>query len=124
MASTSPTSTYMLGSTEAEHQRLIRQAAILAPFTERLFRDAGIGPGQRVLDIGAARCQAPLDGSYDILCSVRPQMQQHGLSFDAVGDFETLLQRLEAELMDAKTFGAYQCLVGAWSRRPVDATRG
>jgi hypothetical protein len=45
MASTSPTSTYVLGSTEAEHQRLIRRAAILAPFTERLFRDAGIGPG-------------------------------------------------------------------------------
>jgi ubiquinone/menaquinone biosynthesis C-methylase UbiE len=44
---------YPLGDTSAEHARLIRQAAIWDPFTERLFRDAGIGPGQRVLDIGS-----------------------------------------------------------------------
>jgi ubiquinone/menaquinone biosynthesis C-methylase UbiE len=43
---------YVLGSADAEHERLIRQGAWLAPITERLFRDAGIGPGQRVLDIG------------------------------------------------------------------------
>ena len=50
---TSPAPDYALGSTSAEHARLIRQAARLAPLTERLFRDAGIGPGQRVLDIGS-----------------------------------------------------------------------
>jgi ubiquinone/menaquinone biosynthesis C-methylase UbiE len=44
---------YLLGDTSAEHQRLIRQAAIFEPFTERLFRDAGVGPGQRVLDVGS-----------------------------------------------------------------------
>ncbi len=44
---------YVLGSTDAEHERLQRQAACLAPFTERLFRDAGIAPGQRVLDVGS-----------------------------------------------------------------------
>ena len=50
--STSPNS-YVLGGTDAEHERLLRQAARLAPYTERLFRDAGIGRGQRVLDIGS-----------------------------------------------------------------------
>src|SRR2546428_12763212 len=44
---------YALGSTDAEQARLIRQAALLAPFTERFFRGAGIGPGQRVLDLGS-----------------------------------------------------------------------
>lgn len=44
---------YALGSTDAEHQRLIRQAAWLASHTERCFREAGIGPGQRVLDLGS-----------------------------------------------------------------------
>src|SRR5436190_22270588 len=44
---------YALGSTDAEHERLIRQAARLAPLTERLFRSAGIGLGQRVLDLGS-----------------------------------------------------------------------
>jgi len=44
---------YALGNTDAEHERLIRQAARLAPLTERLFREAGIGAGQRVLDLGS-----------------------------------------------------------------------
>src|SRR6266699_6863467 len=46
-------SPYALGSTDAEHERLIRQAARLAPLTERLFREACIGSGQRVLDLGS-----------------------------------------------------------------------
>jgi len=44
---------YALGYTHAEHERLIRQAAHIAPVTERLFREAGIGPGHRVLDLGS-----------------------------------------------------------------------
>src|SRR5512138_2155149 len=44
---------YPLGHADAEHERLIRQAARVAPITERLFREAGIGPGQRVLDLGS-----------------------------------------------------------------------
>jgi ubiquinone/menaquinone biosynthesis C-methylase UbiE len=44
---------YALGYTSAEHERLIRQAVRIAPITERLFREAGIGPGQRVLDLGS-----------------------------------------------------------------------
>jgi ubiquinone/menaquinone biosynthesis C-methylase UbiE len=48
-----PGSNYALGSTDAEHERLIRQAALLASCTERFFREAGIASGQRVLDIGS-----------------------------------------------------------------------
>jgi len=44
---------YALGYTTAEHDRLIRQAARIEPILERLFREAGIGPGQRVLDLGS-----------------------------------------------------------------------
>jgi ubiquinone/menaquinone biosynthesis C-methylase UbiE len=44
---------YPLGHTDAEHERLIRQAKQVAPITERFFREAGIGPGQRVLDLGS-----------------------------------------------------------------------
>jgi ubiquinone/menaquinone biosynthesis C-methylase UbiE len=46
-------SSYVLGDTSHERDRLIRQALILEPFTERLLRDSGVGPGQRVLDIGS-----------------------------------------------------------------------
>jgi len=44
---------YALGYTKAEHGRLMRQAELIAPVTERLFREAGIGAGHRVLDLGS-----------------------------------------------------------------------
>ena len=44
---------YLLGTTNREHERLMRQAPIFDPISERMFREAGISPGQRVLDIGA-----------------------------------------------------------------------
>jgi ubiquinone/menaquinone biosynthesis C-methylase UbiE len=50
---TATTSDYALGYTHSEHERLIRQATRIAPYTERLFREAGIGTGQRVLDLGS-----------------------------------------------------------------------
>jgi SAM-dependent methyltransferase len=53
MSTTSALAPYLLGTTDAEHERLQRQAARLEPFTQRLFRDAGIGTGQRVLDVGS-----------------------------------------------------------------------
>jgi ubiquinone/menaquinone biosynthesis C-methylase UbiE len=43
---------YVLGSNDGEHERLTRQADTLAPYTARLFRDAGVTIGQRVLDVG------------------------------------------------------------------------
>jgi 2-polyprenyl-3-methyl-5-hydroxy-6-metoxy-1,4-benzoquinol methylase len=53
MTVSSSDNSYALGSTDAEHERLILQAARLAPCTERFFREAGIGRGQRVLDVGS-----------------------------------------------------------------------
>jgi SAM-dependent methyltransferase len=271
-----PTSHYSLGSTDAEHERLIWQASRLAPLTERLFREAGIGPGQRVLDLGSgvgdvamlvgrlvgpsgevvgverdahsirratARmaeaglrnvsftesdvtqiandkpfdaavgrfileflpdplaalrsvhrlvrpggvfafhepCYAPflmlsahlplwsasvslihqtllrsgahteiglalhrifleaalpaptmrmeiLLGSdpdftrwtHDLLCSLRPQIQEQNLSLEPLGDFATLPERLQAEVAASKTVVPFVALVGAWSQRPAD----
>jgi ubiquinone/menaquinone biosynthesis C-methylase UbiE len=53
MAISSHGESYVLGGTGHEHERLIRQARIFNPFTERLFRNAGVTRGQRVLDIGS-----------------------------------------------------------------------
>jgi ubiquinone/menaquinone biosynthesis C-methylase UbiE len=50
---TTASTEYPFGYAGAEHERLIRQAAIVAPITERLFREAGIGSGHRVLDLGS-----------------------------------------------------------------------
>lgn len=43
---------YVMGHNERERRRLALQASILQPFTEHLFRRAGITTGMRVLDIG------------------------------------------------------------------------
>jgi SAM-dependent methyltransferase len=48
-----PVCQYAMGYTDAEHDRLIWQSARIAPTTERLFREAGIGSGHRVLDLGS-----------------------------------------------------------------------
>ncbi len=276
MTASGPDHYYSLGSTDAEHERLIWQASRLAPLTERLFREAGIGPGQRVLDVGSgvgdvamlvaqligpsgevvgverdahsvARARArvadagmrnvsftesdvnqianerPFDAAvgrfileflpdplaalrsvsrlvrpggvlafhepcyapflllsahlplwsasvslihqtllrsganteiglelhrifleaglpapamrmeillssdpdftrwtHDLLCSLRPQIQQQNLSLELLGDFATLAERLQAEVAASKTVVPFVALVGAWSHRPKD----
>src|SRR5215472_741053 len=276
MTADSSTSQYALGSSDAEHERLIRQAAFLNPLTERLFLEAGVGPGQRVLDVGSgvgdvAILAARLVGSsgevigaerdlrsiarartriihsglanvrfmecdisgisggelfdaavgrlilqfvpdpvailrhlsqavrpggvvvfqevtyapvvalsahlplwsasvslarevvqrtganpemgvalhrafqdaglpvpttrmevllgnasdfmlwiYDLLCSMRPQIEKHNISLEALGDFETLAARLEAEVTQSKSVVPYVALVGAWSRKAAE----
>jgi 2-polyprenyl-3-methyl-5-hydroxy-6-metoxy-1,4-benzoquinol methylase len=45
-------SEYLLGHTDREQRRLIRQAQALAPATDHFLREAGIASGMRVLDIG------------------------------------------------------------------------
>jgi ubiquinone/menaquinone biosynthesis C-methylase UbiE len=53
MSELSRLSDYAFGGSEAEHERLIRQSIYIASLTERFFREAGIGPGHRVLDLGS-----------------------------------------------------------------------
>lgn len=43
---------YPLGHSEQERERLKRQAAIYQDVTLGVFRQAGLGPGMRVLDVG------------------------------------------------------------------------
>jgi SAM-dependent methyltransferase len=43
---------YVLGRSEEESQRLVKQSVFMRPSTERVFRKAGIAAGMRVLDIG------------------------------------------------------------------------
>jgi ubiquinone/menaquinone biosynthesis C-methylase UbiE len=44
---------YVLGHTGQEMDRLISQAQLIDPITRGFFRDAGIAPGMRVLDVGS-----------------------------------------------------------------------
>jgi ubiquinone/menaquinone biosynthesis C-methylase UbiE len=53
MVTDTATVPYALGYSQEEQDRLMRQSARVAPWTRRLFRKAGIGPGQRILDLGS-----------------------------------------------------------------------
>jgi SAM-dependent methyltransferase len=48
-----PTVPYALGHSDRELERLAVQARLIDPITRRFFRDAGIIPGMRVLDVGS-----------------------------------------------------------------------
>jgi ubiquinone/menaquinone biosynthesis C-methylase UbiE len=99
MSDSATTSPYVLGTAEAEHDRLMRQAALLAPYTERLFRDAGMGPGQRVLDIGSGM------GDVALLAAqvVGPHGQVLGIDLDHAA-LARARQRAEAHDLRNLTF--------------------
>ena len=48
-----PKPEYALGYSNAEHERLIRQSARIAPFTEQFFLQAGLAEGNRVIELGS-----------------------------------------------------------------------
>ena len=48
-----PPGEYLLGHSDGEVERLQAQARLMEPITRQIFRDAGIVPGMRVLDVGS-----------------------------------------------------------------------
>ena len=92
MTTSQATADYALGYTDAEQERLIRQAALIAPYTERLFREAGIGPGHRVLDLGSGMG----DVSMLVAKLVGPSGEVVGIERDA-----TSIERAQARVAAA-----------------------
>jgi ubiquinone/menaquinone biosynthesis C-methylase UbiE len=70
---------YALGRSDREYARLALQADLLKPLTRRVFEDAGIAPGMRVLDLGSGA------GDVCLLLSemVGPEGAVIGLDVDA-----------------------------------------
>ena len=69
---------YAFGRGRAEYERLIEQAEIFRPLTERTLRGAGIGAGMHVLDIG---CGAG-DVSFLVRALVGPEGSVTGVDLD------------------------------------------
>jgi ubiquinone/menaquinone biosynthesis C-methylase UbiE len=69
---------YAFGRGRAEYERLIEQAEIFRPLTERMLRRAGIGAGMHVLDIG---CGAG-DVSFLVSALVGPEGSVTGVDLD------------------------------------------
>ena len=87
----------------------------------RSFREAGFPAANLRIEVPAGDSAVFSQWTYDLLCSLRPEMQRHGLVYKELGDFRTLRQRLESELAKANMFGTCIGLVGAWSRKPQSA---
>jgi hypothetical protein len=86
----------------------------------RIFKEAG-------LPAPAMQMEVPLwDGSdfirwmYDVICSLRPQIEQLSLSLEKLGDFDTLLKRLQAEVAASNGVASWMAIVGVWCRKPTD----
>jgi len=56
----------------------------------------------------------------DLLCSLRPQIERLNFSLSALGDFDTLPKRIQAEVVASRTVVPFVALVGAWSHRPTN----
>jgi SAM-dependent methyltransferase len=69
---------YVFGRGRGEYERLIEQAEIFGPLTERMLRRAGIGAGMHVLDIG---CGAG-DVSFLVSALVGPEGSVTGVDVD------------------------------------------
>jgi hypothetical protein len=48
---------------------------------------------------------------------MRPRFDELNIASDAVGDFGTLAERLDAELEAARSYAPLVGLVGAWARK-------
>ena len=57
----------------------------------------------------------------DLLISMRPLAQQHNVSLEALGNLDTLPDRIQAEIAASNTVVSFVPIVGAWSRKPTDA---
>src|SRR5262252_998316 len=69
---------YAFGRGRGEYERLIEQAELFRPLTERMLRRAGIGAGMHVLDIG---CGAG-DVSFLVSALVGPEGSVTGVDLD------------------------------------------
>ena len=54
---------------------------------------------------------------YDLLCTLRPRIEQLHLSTKSLGTLDTLVHRLQAEVAESKTVACWFGSVGAWCRK-------
>jgi SAM-dependent methyltransferase len=88
----------------------------IGPALSRVFQEAGLPPPSTRTDtLHGAEQWMP-----DCLHSLRPQMTQLNLSLESLGDFDTLSQRLFAEVKAFNTTTPLPDLVSAWARKPAN----
>jgi ubiquinone/menaquinone biosynthesis C-methylase UbiE len=83
----------------------------------RIFQEAGLPAPATQMEIPLGDDPDFIRWMYDVICSLRPQIQQMNLSLEKLGDFDTLLERLQAEVTASNTVVSWMAIVGAWTRK-------
>jgi hypothetical protein len=81
----------------------------------RLFQEAGLPTPTMRIEMLLGSDPNLTRWTYDILCSLSPSIDEQNLSLDSLGDFDTLPQRLQAEVATSKTVIPFVAMVGAWA---------
>jgi hypothetical protein len=104
------------------HETLLRSGANpeMGIALHTLFQEVGLSAPNMHLEIPLGSDPGFIQIISDVLCSLRPLAHKHGVSLEELGDFDTLQNRVCAEIAAANTVVSVVPLVGAWSLKPKD----
>jgi len=95
----------------------------MGPALYRIFQEVG-------LPAPSMHMEMPLGSDADfaglicgLLDSVQPLAHQHSVSLEVLGDFDTLPDRIQAEIAASNTMVSFVPMVGAWSRKVANGIR-
>jgi len=83
----------------------------------RLFQDVGLSAPHMHLEVPLGSDASFTGIIADVLRSVRPVAEQHRVPLAELGTFDTLPERIQAEIASANTVVGIVPIVSAWSRK-------
>jgi hypothetical protein len=86
-----------------------------------IFQEVGLPAPRMHLEIPLGSDTGFVRIISDLLGSLQPLAHQHGVSFEQLGDSDTLPKRICAEIRAANTVVSIVPLLGVWSRKPADS---
>jgi SAM-dependent methyltransferase len=92
----------------------------MGPVLYKVFQEAGLPAPRMRLEMELGCDPDFTRWAPDSLKSVLPQIQKLNLSHEALGDLDTLQERLQNEVAMSNTVVPWFGLVAAWCRKPVD----
>jgi ubiquinone/menaquinone biosynthesis C-methylase UbiE len=92
----------------------------MGPALHKAFQDAGLPAPSMRLEMELGHEPDFTSWVSDVVHSVRPQIQKLNLSIKALGDLDTLQQRLQSEVASSNTVVPWLAVVGAYCRTPTN----
>jgi SAM-dependent methyltransferase len=117
-ATLTPNSTYVLGHSDSELERLVRQAQFVGDLTAHVFQLAGLRPGMRVLDVG---CGA---GDVTFLAASIVGSQGEVVGVDKSPEAVALAEQRAAAAGLTNVYFLERDISDLWLDEPVDALVG